>query len=135
MTNAGLGVLNRSFMTRCLLSIRGSAISAGGSSSRASLLDPHRLDDVLREIDVFLRRLRVREDDRDEAGALDIEDVQMPAVGGPLRVEARSPREREHMAAGIAGVVLVAMGVRTARHLEFQFLTGETVDLHRLRGC
>ena len=53
-------------------------------------LDVHSLDHVLREIEVCLGRLRIREDDRDEPRAGNVEDVQVPAVGGPLCVKARS---------------------------------------------
>jgi hypothetical protein len=58
-------------------------------SRRDLWIDVERLDDVPREIEVGSRRLRVREDHRDESGAIDIEDVQVPAVARALRVEAR----------------------------------------------
>lgn len=43
--------------------------------------DVEGLDDVPREVDVGLRRLRVRKGYRDEPGATHVEDVQVPAVG------------------------------------------------------
>src|SRR3954447_9618245 len=102
------------------------------TSRRDSWIDVERLDDVPREIEVGSGRLRVREDRRDEPGTIDIEDVQVPAVGRALSVEA-GPGEHERMATWIRRVVLIALGERIIRQLELHLFAGVTVDRHRRR--
>src|SRR6186713_285296 len=99
-------------------------------------LDDHRVEDR-----VQLRAIRGRRpgevlEDDDESGAVNVEDVGLPAVGRPLRVDLAVPEPPHALVTPYSRGGAIDLGERLGRTDDVDALAGVAPDLHvdRVRG-